>query len=219
MHVVSVQVGGPREVSWQGKTITTSIFKEPVAGRVAVRQLNLAGDHQSDLTVHGGAEKAIYVYPAEYYRYWREQLPDIAFTWGAFGENLTIEGLLDTTVATGDQLRIGSALCKVTQPRIPCYKLNVKFGRTDMIERFSEGGRSGFYLAVLEAGEVAAGDAITVLKRAEPQITINDVARLFSIDHTGIDSAALQHALLAKELPTRLRQNLQRKLDRLEHRA
>ena len=214
MRVISVNVGLPREVPWQGKMIKTSIFKEPIDGRVTVRQLNLDGDRQADLAVHGGKEKAIYVYSAEYYQYWREQLPGVELAWGAFGENFTVEGLLDTTVAIGDRLRVGTVLCKVTQPRIPCFKLNIKFARTDMIQRFSDGNRSGFYLSVIEEGEVTAGDPITVLERDEQQITVTDIARLFAQDSA--DLSALKRGVTSNELPTKLRTSLQNKVARIE---
>ena len=129
MQVIAVCVGLPREVSWKGKPITTGIFKQPVAGRVRMRSLNLDGDQQADLTVHGGIEKAIYAYPMEHYAYWRQELPDQPLPWGTFGENLTIEGLSETTVNIGDRFRMGTAEVMVTQPRFPCFKLNLKLVR------------------------------------------------------------------------------------------
>ena len=160
MRLLSVNVGLPREVEWRGKRVLTSIFKEPVSGRVRVDRLNLDGDRQADLTVHGGFAKAVYVYPSEHYSYWREHLGDLAP--GAFGENFTTEGLLEETVRIGDRLRIGSAEFVVTQPRMPCYKLQVRFGRLDMVRRFLRSGRSGFYLAVAREGEVETGDEIAL---------------------------------------------------------
>lgn len=162
MKIVSINVGLPREVAWQGRTILTSIFKEPVAGPVRVRRLNLDGDRQSDLTVHGGAAKAVYVYPAEHYPFWREQLGEPDLAPGAFGENFTTDGLVEETVRIGDRLRIGSAEFIVTQPRLPCFKLQLRFGRLDIIRRFLRSGRSGFYLAVTREGEVTAGDEIAL---------------------------------------------------------
>ncbi len=159
MKIISVNVGLPREVVWKGITVRTAIFKESVAGSVAIRGLNLAGDQQADLTVHGGSEKAVYVYPVEHYEYWRKQLPDVSFSWGAFGENLTTEGLSEDSLCIGDLLRAGSAILQVTQPRMPCYKLQLRFDRDDMIKRFLVSGRSGFYLSVIEPGHVGAGSA------------------------------------------------------------
>jgi MOSC domain-containing protein YiiM len=178
MKVVSVNVGLPRTVIWKGKPVTTGIFKEPVSGRVALRQLNLDGDKQADLSVHGGPTKAVYVYPAEHYSYWQQELPDTNLPWGMFGENLTTHGLLEDTVHIGDRLRIGSAEVIVTEPRMPCYKLALKFGRDDIIKRFLQSGRSGFYLAVLEEGEVAGGDAIEFVQRDPHQVTVADIVRL-----------------------------------------
>jgi MOSC domain-containing protein YiiM len=160
MKLVSVSVGRPREVEWDGKTIRTSIFKAPVAGRVRVRRLNIEGDEQSDLEVHGGTDKAVYAYPSEHYAFWRKELPGVELPWGVFGENLTTEGLLEDRVHIGDRFRAGSAEFVVTDPRMPCYKLAIRFGRADMVKRFMKSGRTGFYLAVLNEGDIGAGDAI-----------------------------------------------------------
>src|SRR5262245_4956301 len=132
MKILSVNVGLPREVEWKGKLVKTSIFKSPKPGPVSVSRLNLSGDEQSDLSVHGGLEKAIYAYPAEHYAFWREELPDLDLSWGAFGENLTIEGLLERTVHIGDTLQMGSATFAVTQPRLPCFKLGLRMNREDI---------------------------------------------------------------------------------------
>ena len=133
-RVISVNVGQPREVMYRGKTVVTGIFKEPVQGRVAVRTLNLSGDKQADLSVHGGLDKAVYAYPAEHYSCWQKQLGGIQLPYGAFGENITTEGLLEQDVSIGDQFRFGSAKFIVAQPRLPCYKLEIRFGRDDMIK-------------------------------------------------------------------------------------
>jgi MOSC domain-containing protein YiiM len=164
MQIVSIQVGLPRTVEWRGELIETAIFKSPVAGRVRVGRLNLDGDRQADLAVHGGADKAVYVYPSEHYAWWKEELPGVALPWGSFGENFTTEGVLETSTRVGDVLRAGSAEFVVTQPRMPCYKLNVRFGRPDMVKRFLRGGRPGLYLAVLREGDVGAGDAMTLVR-------------------------------------------------------
>jgi len=179
MRVLSVNVGRPRDVEWRGKTVRTSIFKDPVAGPVAVSRLNLAGDEQSDLSVHGGVDKAVYAYPSEHYAYWREQLPDADLAWGAFGENLTTEGLLEGELRVGDRFRIGSAELAVTQPRLPCFKLGIRFGRADMVKRFQHSGRTGFYFAVAREGAIAAGDPIQRLSEARAGITVADVVRLY----------------------------------------
>jgi len=187
MQVISVNVGQPREVIWKGQIVTTGIFKEPVAGRIAVRRLNLDGDRQADLTVHGGPEKAIYAYPAEYYAFWREQFPEMDLPWGMFGENLTITGLLDDTVHIGDRFQVGSAHLMLTQPRLPCYKLGLKFGRDDILKRFLQSRLTGFYFSVLKEGEVAANDPISLLHRDEHQIKVDDITRLYRQDRHNLD--------------------------------
>ena len=160
MNLISLNVGRPRLMLYKGATINTGIFKDPVTGRVALRTLNLDGDRQADLSVHGGPYKAVYGYPAEHYEYWRHELPDEELRWGAFGENFTTVGLTEDDLHVGDRFRIGSAFLMVRQPRMPCYKLAAKFQRDDMIERFLRAGRSGFYFSVEHEGEVGAGDSI-----------------------------------------------------------
>src|SRR6267154_1234897 len=182
MKLVSISVGLPREVQWHGKTVLTSIFKAPVAGPVKVGRLNLEGDRQSDLNAHGGADKAVYVYPAEHYAFWRAELPGVDLPWGTFGENLTTEGLMEDSVHIGDRFGIGSAELVVTQPRMPCFKLAIRFGRPDMVKRFLRSGLTGFYLAVLREGEVAAGDPIKLLARDEHGVTVDDVVNLYIAD-------------------------------------
>ena len=165
-RLVSINVGLPREIEAHGKMVLTSIFKAPVAGPVGVRRMNLEGDQQSDLTVHGGARKAVYVYPSEHYAFWRAEFPDMDLPWGSFGENFTTEGLFENTTCIGDALRIGSAEFVVTQPRTPCFKLAIRFGRDDVIKRFFVSGRSGFYLSVTREGDVIADDAIAFVERS-----------------------------------------------------
>jgi MOSC domain-containing protein YiiM len=196
MKVASINAGLPREVQWHGKTVLTSIFKAPVSGPVRVRRLNLEGDQQSDLSVHGGADKAAYVYPAEHYPFWRSELPAVALSWGAFGENFTTEGLLEDAIRIGDRLRIGSAEFVVTQPRMPCFKLAIRFDRKDIVKRFLRSGRTGFYLSVSQAGEVSAGDPITLVARDAAAITVADIVGL----HTA-DSANQDLLRRASELP------------------
>src|SRR2546421_11718647 len=182
MKLLSVNAGLPREVEWRGKVVLTSIFKMPVPGRVRVTRLNVQGDQQSDLSVHGGADKAIYAYPSEHYAFWRNELPAIDFPWGAFGENLTTEGLLEDKVHIGDRFRAGSAEFIVTQPRMPCFKLGIRFNRPDMMKRFLQSKRTGFYLAVTREGEVEEGDAIAFTERQESGGTITDIVNLYSVD-------------------------------------
>jgi MOSC domain-containing protein YiiM len=187
MKIVSVSVGLPREIQWRGKTVTTSIFKAPVSGRVPVKRLNVDGDQQSDLSVHGGADKAVYVYPSEHYAFWREELPGAALPWGAFGENFTTEGLLEHAIHIGDRLRIGSAEFSVTQPRMPCFKLGIRFDRADMVKRFLASGRTGFYLSVFREGAVATGDAITVMAHDDGALSVADIVGLYTADGTNQD--------------------------------
>jgi MOSC domain-containing protein YiiM len=182
MKLLSVNVGLPREIEWKGKIVRTSIFKAPVVGRVRVSWLNIDGDQQSDLSVHGGIDKAVYAYPSEHYSFWREQLVDTELQWGIFGENFTIEGLLEETTRIGDRFRIGSAEFAVTQPRMPCFKLGIRFNRADMVKRFLESGRTGFYFGVVKEGEVTASDSIELLERDDHNVTVADVVNLYGRD-------------------------------------
>jgi MOSC domain-containing protein YiiM len=186
MKLLSVNVGLPREVEWKGKIVRTSIFKTPVVSRVRVAKLNVNGDQQFDVTVHGGIDKAVYAYPSEHYSFWRSELPGMDLPWGVFGENFTTVGLLEDT-HIGDRFRIGSAQFVVTQPRMPCFKLGIRFNRPDMVKRFLQSGRTGFYFAVLEEGEVAAADSIELLERDEHNIPVADVVNLYRGDATNQD--------------------------------
>jgi MOSC domain-containing protein YiiM len=199
MKVISVNVGLPRQVMWKGKLVTTGIFKEPVAGQVKLNRLNFEGDRQADLSVHGGLSKAIYVYPADHCPYWQEILPEMSLPWGMFGENLTTEGLLEEAVYIGDRFRLGTAELMVTEPRLPCYKLALKFGRADIVKKFLASGRSGFYLAVLKEGMVGAGDTIEPLSRAPQGVTVTDIVRLYVNDKTNVE--LLQRAVQVEALP------------------
>ena len=214
MKLVSVNVGLPREVTWKRKSVTTGIFKEPVAGRVMMRTLNLDGDRQADLSVHGGPSKAVYVYPVEHYDYWRRELPDMKLPWGVFGENLTTEGLLEDTVNIGDRFRIGSAEVMVTEPRMPCYKLGIKFGRGDIIKRFLASGRSGFYFAVLQEGEVGADDTIELLNRDEHNVTVGDIVRLYVSEKDDLE--LLHRAVRVDTLPESWRGYFQHQIEKLD---
>jgi len=179
MKIVSVNVGLPRDVLWHGRTVTTGIYKEPVEGRVALRKLNLDGDRQADLSVHGGEYKAVYCYPIAHYDYWRKELPDRALPMGVFGENFATDGMLEDSVHLGDRLAVGSAEVVVTQPRLPCYKLGVRFQSDDMVRRFLASGRTGFYLAVTREGEVGAGDEIQAISRDGNVVSVSEITRLY----------------------------------------
>jgi len=182
MKLISVNVGLPREIAVDGKIVRTSIWKAPVQSRVHVSTLNLDGDKQSDLSVHGGVDKAVYLYPSEHYSYWRNQLPDAELPWGAFGENFTSQDILENQIRIGDRIRIGSADFMVTQPRMPCFKLGIRFNRRDMVKRFFESQRTGLYLSVIREGEVNNGDAIEFIEKQETGVTITDIMNLYSID-------------------------------------
>jgi len=182
MKVISVNLGLPRTVQWKGKAVSTAIFKTSVSDRITLRSLNLDGDRQSDLSVHGGQNKAVYAYPAEHYAYWHSEFPDTALPWGMFGENLTTEGLREDALQVGDRLRIGSTEVIVTQPRMPCFKLGLRFGRDDIVKRFLASGHTGFYFRVIIEGEVRAGDPIVLVKLAADSTTISEITRLYARD-------------------------------------
>jgi len=212
MELISINVGLPREVSWQGKTVSTAIFKLPVEGPIKVRTLNLEGDGQADLSAHGGPNKAAYVYPAEHYVFWRGELSDMELTWGYFGENFTTQGLLEENVHIGDTFRVGSALVKVTEPRMPCYKLGIRFGRVDMVKRFLASRRTGFYFAVLEEGTVQAGDTFAYVERSTDGISVADITRLWAFDKD--DWATMRRAVEVRDLPETWRGYFQHRLEK-----
>jgi MOSC domain-containing protein YiiM len=184
MKIISVNIGLPHEVDWNGRTVRTGIFKQPVKDRVMLRSLNLDGDGQADLTVHGGLEKAVYVYPFEHYDYWQSELPDTELTLGNFGENFTTTGLREEELNIGDRFRIGTVKLMVTQPRLPCYKLGIRFGRADMVKRFLASRRTGFYFSVLQEGEVGTGDTLELVSRDDNNITVADITQLYTHEQT-----------------------------------
>jgi MOSC domain-containing protein YiiM len=187
-RVVSVNVGAPRTIEWRGRRVRTGIFKEPVDGRVTVRTLNLAGDAQADLRVHGGPDKAVYLYPTEYYELWLEELRR-ELPWSIFGENLTVAGgLTDDAVHLGDRFRAGTAELVVTQPRIPCFKLGIRLGDDDVVQAFLDSGRTGFYAKVVREGDVAAGDPIELLAADPHGVPVAEVARVYARDRDDLDA-------------------------------
>jgi MOSC domain-containing protein YiiM len=210
VKLISVNVGLPRDAEWRGRRVRTSIWKTPVEGRVRVHRLNLEGDQQSDLSVHGGAEKAVYAYPSEHYAYWSRDLRGVDLPWGSFGENFTTEGLLEEAVKIGDHLRVGSAEFVVTQPRMPCYKLGVRFSQEDMVKRFLKSGRTGFYLAVMREGEVGSGDPIEFTERDDHDVTIADISALYSRDAG--NQQLLQRAIDLPALPESWRDYFRKRL-------
>jgi MOSC domain-containing protein YiiM len=201
MKLISVNCGLPKEVLWHGQTVTTSIFKEPVEGRVALRTLNLDGDRQSDLAVHGGKDKAVYCYQLSHYECWKAKLPGRPLPPGSFGENFTIDGPDDNSIHIGDRFAVGSAEVVVTQPRMPCYKLGVRFESDEMIKRFLESGRMGFYLAVTREGEVGAGDEIRTLSLDPHAVPVSAIMRLYlAKKYEASDAAMVRRALEVESL-------------------
>jgi len=213
MRIISLNVGKPELVIVNDQPVSTSIFKEPIADRVMLRTLNLDGDRQADLSVHGGPDKAVYVYPSEHYLFWKHELPQMELPWGMFGENLTTTGLLETETHIGDRFRVGSAEVKVTQPRMPCYKLAIRFERNDIIKRFLVSERTGFYLSVLKEGEVGAGDEFELLERNTSDVRVVDVIRLYSSDKRDLD--LLRHAIASESLPNSWRDHFRERLSKL----
>ncbi len=221
MKLVSVNTGLPREVRWHGRIVTTAIYKEPVVGRVALRKSNLDGDWQADLTVHGGEHKAVYCYSLAHYDYWKRELPGRELPMGMFGENFTIDGgtdgLLEESVHLGDRYSIGTAEVVVTQPRMPCYKLGVRFQSDDMVKRFLASGRTGFYVAILREGEVGAGDEINSIAREANAVAVSEITRLYVAKRFGeAEFSAVRRALDVRELPESWKEYFR---ERLRHAA
>jgi MOSC domain-containing protein YiiM len=202
VKVISLNTGLPREVTWHGIRVSTGIYKEPVEGHMAVRKLNFDGDRQADLTVHGGPQKAVYCYPHEHYGYWKQELPGRELPIAIFGENLTTDGLSEESVHLGDRFAVGSAQFVVTQPRLPCYKLGIRFQDDGMVKRFLASGRTGFYLAVTREGEVGAGDEIKVIARDANAVPVAEITRLYVAKRYAVeDVASVRRALRVAELP------------------
>ena len=212
MKLVSLNMARPRLIVYQGQTINTGIFKEPVAGPVQLRTLNLDGDRQADLTVHGGPNKAVYGYPSEHYSFWRQELPGMNLPWGMFGENFTTTGLVEDELHVGDRFQIGSSIVTVRQPRIPCYKLAAKFQRDDILERFLLSGRSGFYFSVEQEGSVAVDDDFQLLQRNAGGITIAEMNLLFVREK--YNKALLRKAIRTAAMPENWREYFSERLDR-----
>lgn len=214
IRLLSLNVGQPRLVMRNGEPVSTGIFKKPVEGRVRLRTLNLDGDRQADLSVHGGPSKAVYVYPSEHYDFWKTELPEMELPWGMFGENFTTVGLQEDELNIGDQLKVGSAVVMVTEPRMPCYKLGIRFGRSDIIKRFLTSGRSGFYLAVLKEGEVGAGDEMEFVKRSDQTVRVTDITRLYTREKH--NTQLLRRAIETEALPESWKDYFRRQLKESE---
>jgi MOSC domain-containing protein YiiM len=211
LRLLSLNVGLPRQVRFQGELVTTGIFKKPVQGSVRLRKLNLEGDKQADLKVHGGVDKAVYAYAGEHYDYWRQELPDMSLPWGMFGENFTTEGMFEESVNIGDQFKVGTANLIATQPRMPCYKLGVKFGSMDMIKRFLASGLTGVYFKVMKEGELEQGDEIKLIKKDENSVTVKDIVRIYTIDKDDIQT--IERAIKIKDLPNGWRYHFIKQLE------
>ncbi len=214
MKLVSLNVALPHLVEYKGEPVATGIFKEPVQGPVMLRTLNLDGDRQADLSVHGGVSKAVYAYPSEHYQFWKKEFPDMELPYGMFGENLTTEGMFEDTVNVGDRFGIGEAELMITEPRLPCYKLGIKFGRPDILKRFLQSRRTGFYFAVLKEGEVKAGDEIVSISRDGNDIAISDITRLYAFEKD--DQATLRRVVKLEALSESWRDYFQKQIDKLE---
>ena len=216
MKLVSLNIGLPREVVWRGINVTTSIFKQPVEGRVTLRRLNLDGDRQADLTVHGGEYKAVYCYPLAHYDYWKRELPGQHLPMGVFGENFTVDGVLEDSVHLGDRFSVGTAEVVVTQPRLPCYKLGVRFQSDHMVERFLTSRHTGFYFAVTREGEVSAGDEITAIARDPNAVPVSEITRLYVEKTYGdADVISIRRALQVVALPESWKSHLRERLERM----
>lgn len=197
MKLISLNVSMPEVVEYKGYEINTGIFKEPVAGRRRVSALNIEGDAQADLTVHGGVHKAVYAYPSEHYPTWKSELARDDFAYGQFGENLTVEGMTEGTVHIGDRFRIGTALLEVSQPRQPCYKLAMKMDMPTFPKLFLRSARVGFYLRVIDEGEIGAGDTIERVKEGEGRMSVADTSNILHFERDDVDRVRKLAALEA----------------------
>jgi MOSC domain-containing protein YiiM len=216
MKLLSVNTGLPREVAWHDGRAITGIFKQPVDGRVTLRKLNLDGDRQADLRAHGGENKAVYCYPIVHYDYWKRELPGRELPMGVFGENFTLDSLLEDSVYVGDEFAVGSARVVVTQPRLPCYKLGIRFESDDMVKRFLVSGRTGFYLAVTREGEVGAGGEMTALKHDANGVPVSQITRLYTEKrYSEADVAWVQRALQVAALPESWKEYFRKRLQQI----
>lgn len=210
MRVVSLNVGMPQEVEWHGTKVLTGIFKQPVKDKVVLRKLNFDGDAQADLRVHGGPDKAVYAYPLEHYSDWEARLGRRLLP-GAFGENLTTEGLIEDQVHIGSEYRIGTARLVVTQPRLPCYKLGIRFGDPKIIKEFLQAGRPGIYFAVLEEGQIMPGDRMELVHSDERLVSVSDMLELMLSDNS--NTKALRRILAIPALAAVWREEFQARLE------
>lgn len=209
MKILSVNIGQPRTVEYNGEPVVTAIYKQPIAERVKVESLTIAGDAQVDRRFHGGANKAVYAYPSEHYKFWHNEFPEMALPFGIFGENLTTHGLIETEVCVGDRIRAGTAELVVTEPRFPCFKLGIRFGRKDVIRKFQKSRKSGIYFSVAKPGELQVNDFIEILERDENKVSIEDLVRLHN-EKSDLELA--ERALKVAALPKDWRRKIQKML-------
>jgi MOSC domain-containing protein YiiM len=200
MKVLSINVGKPIAVEFDGKLVSTGIFKSPIAGQVSVGKYNLAGDGQADLTVHGGEDKAVYAYPFEHYEYWRHELDRDDMPYGLFGENLTVSGLSESESCIGDRWKIGTALFAITQPRQPCFKLGIRFNDSAMPRRFAKSELTGVYLKVLHEGFVEAGDSIELVERGYGGLPVRELFHAYMHPGESTSRSAFRKALEIADL-------------------
>lgn len=211
MKILSVNVSLPRQIVHNGRSVSTGIYKSPIHRRVKVGRLNIEGDGQADLSVHGGPDKAVYAYPSEHYDYWQHELPGMELPWGMFGENLTLEGMLESDAYIGDRFRVGTAVLMVSQPRLPCYKLGIKFGWGEMPDRFLSSRHTGFYFAVVQEGDLREGDTVESIHHGANQISVTDLLRL-NYDLESVDARQIERVLQVEELTPGWRKRLQKRL-------
>lgn len=215
MKLISLNVSLPRLVEYNGEPVATGIFKEPVQGPVMLRTLNLDGDRQADLSVHGGVTKAVYGYPSEHYDFWKTEFPEMSLPFGMFGENLTTEGIFEDRVNVGDRFRVGEAELMVTEPRLPCYKLGIKFRRSDIIKRFLQSRRTGFYFSVVKEGTVAAGTEIELISRDPNNVTIADIVRVYAFEKDDLET--LGRAVKLEALSESWREHFRKQIEKLKN--
>jgi MOSC domain-containing protein YiiM len=212
MHIVAINVSPPVEVEDDGRTVRTGIFKVPVSGPVRVGALNLAGDAQADPAVHGGVHKAVYAYSLDHYAFWQQQLGMVSMPYGQFGENLTVAGLDEELSCVGDHLAIGTARFAITQGRQPCFKLGIRFGNPQMPRLFTQAGRSGFYLKVLEEGVITAGDAVHVVHADPARVPVKALFQAYMAPGSAAAREVLQRALAVADLSESWRGGIAKRL-------
>lgn len=212
MKLVSINVSKPVEVDYEGKKVATGIFKTPIEGAVSVGKVNVQGDGQADLTVHGGIDKAVYAYSRDHYGFWEEALHRSSLPMGMFGENLTIEGLDESVSCIGDHLQIGSVVFAITQPRVPCFKLGIRFDDMEMPKRFSKAARTGFYLKVLVEGSLCVGQEIRILQKGVGRVAVRDLFTSYMNPQSAESKAILRRAAAVPELASEWRSKILRRI-------